>query len=257
MSRIDNLWRKADRHYLGDGHKKEDGVCSNCRRYGQPCHYGTPVNALVSLYVTQCTHADLMTGPSPPVPTEVGNESVNHCSRALGRRSLAYCMLCTQVHRGSTAAHHKCGESHKTSESRDHGALQSAVVDLSLIITQYAPDQDLSDLLEDIPTPNPLSPGESNLIFPSRFFLPSGERVEAYPSYGIQDSEALLTANPMRSERGEHYGSTSVYRLVEFALEYRDGAKCEPTSFDYRFPNRRPEFWEVQDVSSLFRLCNP
>ena len=137
------------------------------------------------------------------------------------------------------------------------GALQSAVIDLSLIITQYAPDQDLSDLLEDIPTPNPLSPGESNLIFPSRFFLPSGERVEAYPSYGIQDSEALLTANPMRSERGEYYGSTSVYRLVEFALEYRDGAKCEPTSFDYRFPNRRPEFWEVQDVSSLFRLCNP
>ena len=129
--------------------------------------------------------------------------------------------------------------------------------DLLLIITQHAPDQDLSDLLDDVPTPSPPPPGAGSLILPSRFILPSGERVEACPPYGIQESEVFLTPNPARSERGEYYGSSSVCRLVDFALEHRDGTKCEPMTFEYRFPNRRQEFWEAQDVSFLFMLCDP
>jgi len=61
----------------------------------------------------------------------------------------------------------------------------------------------------------------------------------------------------MQSGRGEYHGSMSVYRLVEFALEYRDGTKCESMPFEDRFPNRRLEFWEIQDVSSHLTLRSP
>ena len=116
----------------------------------------------------------------------------------------------------------------------------------------------MSDLLDDAPSrPNPSPSGSSNFLLPSRFFLPGGERVETHPSHGVQDSEVSLIANITQSGRGEYRGSASVYRLAEFALEYRDGAKCEPMPFGDRFPNRRLEFWEVHDVSLLFALYDP
>lgn len=116
----------------------------------------------------------------------------------------------------------------------------------------------MSDLLQDdVPGgPNSLPSGSNNSIIPSRFFLPSGERVEAHPSQRVQDSEAFLIANTVQKGRGEYYGSTSDYRLVEFALEFHDGVKCEPMAFEDRFPNRRREFWEAQDVSFLLASCN-
>lgn len=126
-----------------------------------------------------------------------------------------------------------------------------------LFIIQHAPNQDLNDLLDDAPSGPGLPPsGSGNLILPSRFFLPSGEHAGTHSSHGNKDYGVLPAANPVQNGRGEYYGSTSIYRLVEFALEYRDGAKCEPMNFEDRFPKRRREFWEVHDVSFL-SLCDP
>ena len=115
----------------------------------------------------------------------------------------------------------------------------------------------MSDLLDDAPSrPNPSPLGPSDFILPSRFFLPGSERIETHPSRSDQDSGVSLIPNIMQSGRREYHGSTSVYQLVEFVLEYRDGARCEPMPFEDRFPNRRPEFWEVQDVSLLLAPCD-
>jgi hypothetical protein len=129
----------------------------------------------------------------------------------------------------------------------------------SLIPAQHAPDQDLSDLLDDPPSrPNqPPSSSSSSFILPSRFFLPDGGGAGTYPSQGVQDVEAFLAYNAAQNGRGEYHGSASVHRLVELALEFRDGVKCEPMPFEERFSNRRREFWEVQDVSFLSAPCDP
>lgn len=125
-----------------------------------------------------------------------------------------------------------------------------------LCIIQYAPGQDLDDLLDDAPSrTSPPPSGSGNLILPSRFFLPSGERVETRSSHGNQSSGVFPTANAAQNGRGEHYGSTSICGLAEFALEHRDGVECEPMPFEDRFPERRREFWQVHDVS-LFLSCN-
>jgi len=162
-------------------------------------------------------------------------------------------MLCTQVHRGLAAAYHQCGASHKASKW-----YQSPPQHIVADISQYAPGQDLGDLLDDDPGgPSLPPPGPSNPILPSRFLLPSGERVDTHPSQGAKDGEVSPIADTAQSERGEYHGSASVYELVESALEFRDGAKCRPMTFEERFPNRRREFWEAQCVSSPLVMCHP
>ena len=191
----------------------------------------------------------------PLMSTEVGNESVNRNSRSFSRGPLAYHMLCIQIYRGLTAAYRKCGAPYQTSTlvMPELSAAHSRS-----LITQHAPDKDLSDLLDDAPSgPNPPSPSKSNLILPPRFFLPSGERAETHSSQCVQDVEVFLTTDTMQSGRGEYYGSTSPQRLVEFAIEFHDGAKSEPMPFEERFKNRRGEFWEVQDVSLFSALRHP
>ena len=131
---------------------------------------------------------------------------------------------------------------------------QHTVADLS----QYAPGQDLGDLLSGGPGGSNLSPpAPSNPILPSRFLLPSGERVDTRPSQGVKDAEVYPIADTAQRERGEYHGSASVYGLVESALEFRDGAKCRSMTFEERFPNRRREFWEVQYVSLPSVLYHP
>jgi len=127
---------------------------------------------------------------------------------------------------------------------------QHTIADLS----QYAPDQDLGDLLDD-DRGGPALPPPSNPILPSRFLLPSGERVDAHPSRGAKDAEVSIIADTAHTHRGEYHGSASVHGLVESALEFRDGAKYRPMTFKERFPNRRQEFWEVQSVSLPLVLC--
>ena len=124
--------------------------------------------------------------------------------------------------------------------------------------SQYAPDQDLGDFLDDDRGgPSLPPPGPSNPILPSRFLLPSGERVDAHPYQGGKDAEVFPTVDTAQRERGEYHGSASVYGLVDSALEFRDGAKYRSTVFQERFPNRRREFWEVQYVSLPLVLCYP
>jgi len=128
----------------------------------------------------------------------------------------------------------------------------------SQFITQYAPDQDLSNLLDDAPSkPDPSPSGSGNLFLPAKFILPGAEHVGTYNFQDTQDVEAFLTTNTAQNGRGEYHGSTSAHPLVEFALEFRDGVKCEPMSLEDRFPNRRQEFWEVQDVSFLLGCTIP
>lgn len=164
-------------------------------------------------------------------------------------------MLCTQVHRGFTVAYHECGASHKAGKlgqgCQSHP--QFAVADLS----QYAPDQDLGNLLGDTSRHGLPPPGQGNPILPSRFLLPSGERVDTRPSRGAKGSEVSPIADTAQCERGEYHGSASVHGLVESALEFRNGAKCSPMTFEERFPNRRREFWEAQHVSSLLVFSIP
>lgn len=131
---------------------------------------------------------------------------------------------------------------------------QRTVADLS----QHAPDKDLGNLLDGDPGGPVLPPpGPSNPILPSRFLLPSSERVDNRPSQGAKDVEVFIIADTVQRERREYYGSASVYGLVESALEFRDGAKFRPMTFEDRFPNRRREFWEVPSVSLPSVLCHP
>ena len=115
----------------------------------------------------------------------------------------------------------------------------------------------MSDL-DDIPSqPNPPLPSPSNLILPPKFFLPSGERVETRSSQYVQDVGTFLVTNAVQSGRGEYYGPMSADRLVDFALEFRDGTEYKPVPFEEMFQNRRREFWGVQDVSLPWALCHP
>lgn len=208
-----------------------------------------------AIWIARSVHIDLILFPMFPVSAEVGIESVNHHSRDLGRGPLlTTCCALRYIEDLELRIASMEGLIKRVSQEYQRSP-QHAGIDPP----QHVPDQDLSDLL-DAATGAPSRPNlrpPNDPALPSRSLPPSGRRVDVHRFRGIQDFEVSLTTDTAQGERGEYHGPASVYGLVESAIEFHDGMRCDPMPFQERFPNRRREFWEVQYVSLFMALCHP